>query len=153
MRKRQMLWLTPFIVAIVFAGLLLFPQLKGIDGQTAGHAIVRSPSKAPVPVITAVAKTEAFTETLEALGTARANESVVITPTLEERVVGIFFDDGDDASKGQVLVKLDDSEAQYLLAEARAGLQEQQKQFEIIRKLAKTNATSRSRLDEELSLL
>jgi membrane fusion protein (multidrug efflux system) len=78
---------------------------------------------------------------------------VVITPTLEERVIGIFFEDGDSVRKGQVLVKLDDSKAQYLLAEARAALQEQQKQFERFRKLAKTNAASRSKLDEEQSLL
>ena len=96
---------------------------------------------------------EPFTETLEALGTAKANESVVITPTVEERVVGIFFEDGDNVRKGQVLVKLDDSEAQFLLAEARATLQEQQKQFERANRLAKTNATSRSQLDEEQGLL
>jgi membrane fusion protein (multidrug efflux system) len=104
-------------------------------------------------VVTAVAKTESFTETLEALGTAKANESVVITPTLEERVVGIFFEDGDFVSQGQILVKLDDRVAQYMLAEARASLQEQKKQFDRASQLAKTNATSRSQLDEEQSLL
>jgi membrane fusion protein (multidrug efflux system) len=100
-----------------------------------------------------MATNEAFTETVEALGTAKANESVVITPTLEERVVDIFFEDGDAVANDQVLVKLNDSETRYLLAEASAALREQQKQFERISKLAKTNATSRSRLDEEQSLL
>jgi membrane fusion protein (multidrug efflux system) len=92
-------------------------------------------------------------ETVEALGTAKANESVVITPTLEERVVSVFFEDGDVVDKDQVLVKLDDSEARFLLAEARATLREQQKQYQRISKLANTNATSRSRLDEEQGLL
>jgi membrane fusion protein, multidrug efflux system len=78
---------------------------------------------------------------------------VVITPTLEERVVDIFFEDGDVVDNDQVLVKLNDSETRYLLAEASAALREQQKQFERISKLAKTNATSRSRLDEEQGLL
>jgi membrane fusion protein (multidrug efflux system) len=100
-----------------------------------------------------MATNEPFTETVEALGTAKANESVVITPTLEERVVDIFFEDGDVVDNDQVLVKLNDSETRYLLAEASAALREQQKQFERISKLAKTNATSRSRLDEEQGLL
>jgi membrane fusion protein (multidrug efflux system) len=104
-------------------------------------------------VVTAVVTREPFEETLEALGTAKANESVVITPTMEERVVGIYFDDGDVVQKGQVMIKLDDSEARHLLAEARAGLKEQQLQYERVRKLTKTNAASRSQLDQAESLL
>ncbi|MFZ0243850.1 MAG: efflux RND transporter periplasmic adaptor subunit [Desulfobacterales bacterium] len=96
---------------------------------------------------------ETFTEKLEALGTTKANESVVVTPTVQERVIGILVDDGDVVSSGQVLVKLDDSEARYLLAEAKAALKEQRQQFERMRRLAKTNATSRSQLDEEQGLL
>ena len=104
-------------------------------------------------MVTAMATQEPFTETLEALGTAKANESVLITPTVEDRVIGIFFDDGDLVRKGQVLVKLDDSETRHLLAEVSAALQEQKKQFERISRLAKSNATSRSQLDEEQGLL
>jgi membrane fusion protein (multidrug efflux system) len=104
-------------------------------------------------VVTAEVENRPFIETLEALGTAMANESVVITPTVDDRVVGIFFGDGDTVTEGQVLVKLDDSEAQYQLAEARAALQEQKKQYERMHRLSKTNATSRAQLDEEYSLL
>ena len=92
-------------------------------------------------------------ETLEALGTAKASESVVITPTVEDRVVGVFFDDGDRVRLGQKLVKLEDREAQYMLAEARSAFVEQRKQYDRMRRLAKTNATSLSQLDEEKSLL
>jgi membrane fusion protein (multidrug efflux system) len=121
--------------------------------MSSGYALARTHSKTPIPVVVAMATNEPFTETVEALGTAKANESVVITPTLEERVVDIFFEDGDVVDNDQVLVKLNDSETRYLLAEASAALREQQKQFERISKLAKTNATSRSRLDEEQGLL
>lgn len=140
---------TLFIAAV----LMLVPQWRGSGESPPKSALARTPSISSVPVITAVAAIETFTETLEALGTAKANESVVITPTLEERVVDILFDDGDPVRRGQTLVKLDDSEAQYQLEEAKAALREQQKQYERFRKLAKTNSTSRSRLDEERSLL
>jgi membrane fusion protein (multidrug efflux system) len=153
MRKKYLLSILLFLTVFSAGGLLLLPQLKSGGKNTSGYAMARAPSKALVPVITAQATREPFTETLEALGTAKANESVVITPTLEERVVDILFDDGDDVSQGQVLLKLDDGEAQFMLAEAKATLKEQQQQYDRIRRLAKTNSTSRSKLDEERSLL
>jgi membrane fusion protein (multidrug efflux system) len=153
MRKKHILVLLGLLATIFSAGLLLFPQLRNGGEESSGYALARTPSKTPIPVVVAIAANEPFTETVEALGTAKANESVVITPTLEERVVDIFFEDGDVVDNDQVLVKLNDSETRYLLAEASAALREQQKQFERISKLAKTNATSRSRLDEEQGLL
>ena len=152
--KRKIIPTIVALMALFFAGgLALIPQWMNSGEKSAGYALARTSSRAPVPVITAVAIKETFAETLEALGTAKANESVVVTSTLEERVVDILFDDGDSVRKGQILVKLDDSEARFQLEEAKAALHEQQKQFERIRTLTKTNSTSRSRLDEEQSLL
>jgi membrane fusion protein (multidrug efflux system) len=153
MRKSHIVLIIGSIAVFFAAGLLLFPQLRGSGEKTSGYALARVPTRPPVPVVTATVTSEPFTEKLEALGTTKANESVVVTPTVEERVVAILFDDGEFVDKGQALVKLDDSEAQYLLAEARAALKEQQQQFERMRRLAKTNATSRSQLDEEKGLL
>ncbi len=153
MRKIHIALITGSIAVFFGAALLLLPQLRGSGEKTSGYALARVPSNPPVPVVTAMVTHEPFTEKLEALGTAKANESVVVTPTVEERVVAILVDDGEFVDKGQVLVKLDDSEAQYLLAEARATFKEQQQQFERMRRLAKTNATSRSQLDEEKGLL
>jgi membrane fusion protein (multidrug efflux system) len=153
MRKSHIYLTAGLITAFSAAGLLLFPQLRGGGEKTSGYALATAPSRPPVPVVTAIVTSEPFTETLEALGTAKANESVVVTPTVEERAVAILVDDGEFVDKGQVLVKLDDSEARYLLAEAKAALKEQQQQFERMRRLAKTNATSRSQLDEEKGLL
>jgi len=75
----------------------LFPHLRYVGEKTSGYAPARTPAQAADPVVTALATNEPFTETLEALGTAKANESVVITPTLEKRVVGIYVEDSDDA--------------------------------------------------------
>ena len=153
MRNKNILLIIGFLILFFAVNILLLPQLRNERKKSSGYAQARTSPKEPVPVITAIATNELFTETLEALGTAKANESVVITPTMEERVVDIFFDDGDYVRKSQVLVKLDDSEAHYSLEEARALLQEQKKQYERFSKLAKTNSTSKSKLDEEQSLL
>ena len=153
MQKKHIYTLTSIVLAGVVATVFFFPQLRSGGDNTSGQALAVAPVKSSVPIITAVATIEPFTETLEALGTAKANESVMITSTVEDRVVELYFDDGDIVSEGQVLVKLDDSEAQYMLAEAKATLQEQKKQFARMNRLAKTNATSRAQLDEEKSLL
>ena len=153
MKRKFILTIVALIVIFFAGGLALIPQWINSREKSAGNALARTSSRTPVPVITAVATNETFTETLEALGTAKANESVMVTPTLEERVDNILFKDGDSVRKGQILVKLDDSEARYQLQEAKATLREQQKQYDRVRTLAKTNSTSRSRLDEEQSLL
>jgi membrane fusion protein (multidrug efflux system) len=152
--KKKLILTFGILLTIFFAGgLALIPQWKNSAEKSSGYALARTPSRSPVPVIAAMATKEAFTETLEALGTAKANESVMLNPTLEERVVDILFEDGDSVRKGQILVKLDDGEASYQLKEAKAALREQQKQYDRVHALAKTNSTSRSRLDEEQSLL
>ena len=153
MRKKSIFLTLLGLIIVAFGSLLIMPNLKTIEVNSVGHASASSSVAGPVPIISAVAKIEPFTETLEALGTAQANESVIINPTVEDRVVSIYFQDGDRVDRGQVLVKLDDSEAQYMLAEARAALEEQKKQFARMSRLAKTNATSLSQLDEEKSLL
>ena len=153
MKRRYILSIAICFGLFFAASLLLLPQWRNGGDPPSGYALARTPAKAPVPVITAVATNETFTETLEALGSAKANEAVVVTPTVEERVIDILFEDGGSARKGQVLVKLDDSKARYQLEEAQATLREQHKQYQRTHKLAKTNSTSRSRLDEEQSLL
>jgi membrane fusion protein (multidrug efflux system) len=153
MQRTYTFWGIFSVVVIVIGALIVFPSLKSLRIGAESHASARSPFTEPVPIVSALASIEPFVETLEALGTAKANESVLITPTVEDRVVGVFFDDGDRVRRGQQLIQLDDREAHYLLAEARAALEEQNKQYARMRRLAKTNATSLSQLDEEKSLL
>ena len=122
MRNKYIYMTSSLSVVLIVAILLLLPEFKGSGEKEAGYALAKTTARPPVPVVTARVVKKPFTETLEALGTAKANESVVVTPTVEDRVVGIFFDDGQFVRKNQVLLKLDDSEAQYLLAEAKATL-------------------------------
>ena len=64
---------------------------------------------APVAVETAVAEERDVTPTLEAPGSLRANEDVVIRPEIDGRVVGIRFEEGQRVDRGTPLVALDDA--------------------------------------------
>lgn len=61
-----------------------------------------------------------FADEIQAIGTAQAVESVVITAKVTDTIRALRFESGQRVSKGQVLVELDNVEQQADLAEARA---------------------------------
>jgi membrane fusion protein (multidrug efflux system) len=67
-----------------------------------------------------------LTETLTVVGSLAPNESAEIRPEGAGLVKGIFFDEGQQVKRGDLLIKIDDSEllAQYAQVEARFKLAE-----------------------------
>ena len=61
---------------------------------------------------------------LEALGTAKANESVEIRPRLSSLVTRILFEEGQYVEQGDLLIELENSEIVAGLALAEASLSE-----------------------------
>lgn len=94
---------------------------------------------------------QSLTDTLEALGTARANEAVIITAQSAELVESVHFEDGDVVSAGDLLVRLRQSEESAQVRELEINLAEAHRQLDRLENLATENATSRSMLDEQAS--
>lgn len=92
---------------------------------------------------------EVFVDRLEAIGTLMANESIVVTARVQGIVESINFRDGQTVEVGAALVKFDDGEERARLQVELANLDEQRKQFERITGLARANATSEARFDEQ----
>ena len=92
---------------------------------------------------------EEFEVVVEALGTGRANESVLITTQTSDIVQKIHFDDGDRVKAGQVLLTLIDLEEKARLAALDVDLQEANRQLKRIANLAKKNVASEQLLDEQ----
>jgi membrane fusion protein (multidrug efflux system) len=82
---------------------------------------------------------EEFEVVVEALGTGRANESVLITTQTSDIVQEIHFDDGVRVKAGQVLLTLIDLEEKARLAALDVDLQEANRQLKRIANLAKNN--------------
>ena len=99
-------------------------------------------------VIVAEARPLDFPLTVEAPGTARANESVEIRPQISESVTAIHFTEGQRVEAGTVLLELEDSEAKADVAAARAVLVESETQASRAQELFKTKAVSASVLDQ-----
>lgn len=100
-----------------------------------------------VDVVTAEAVTKPLGIEVEAVGTARANESVEVTSKASNMVTAIRFGEGDRVRRGDVLVELDSAEARAALAEAEAALAESQNNFKRSRDLFAQQALSISQLD------
>lgn len=99
-------------------------------------------------VVVSAAREISFPLTVEALGTARADESVEIRPQVSERVTAIRFEEGATVEAGQVLVELRNTEAQAAVAAARAALIESDGQLRRAEQLMKTRAISAATLDQ-----
>lgn len=74
------------------------------------------------PVILAPVVDAPFSDSLAALGTAVANESVELTANRTDLVKAIHFDDGQKVKAGALLVELEIAEEQSMLTEAKALL-------------------------------
>lgn len=86
-------------------------------------------------------------EPVRLMGEIQANETVLITASVTERIVKLHFDDGDQVTKGQLLAELDHSEELAELAEAESILKEAQQQLSRLRPLVDQGASPQSSLD------
>jgi membrane fusion protein (multidrug efflux system) len=93
----------------------------------------RAPGETPV-VVDAVGFRH-FTDEIEAIGTASANESVVITSPVSDLVAQVLFQDGAAVKAGDVLVRLESAEEAAQLSEAKAAYDEQTRQFDRVKSL------------------
>jgi membrane fusion protein (multidrug efflux system) len=98
-------------------------------------------------VVVATAVRVNFPLTVEALGTARANESVEIRPKISETVRSIHFTEGEQAKAGQILVRLDDAEMRADVAVARAELVESESRYARAEELFRSKLVSESELE------
>jgi len=102
----------------------------------------------PTPVVVSSPFEYEFADRLEAIGTAYANESVVIAARVTKQVDRVLFDDGQTIGSGEILVELESNEERAQLAQARATRADAKLRFDRVADLAKRGTESRSRYDE-----
>lgn len=106
------------------------------------------PASRPTPVIVADVARQPLSDTIEALGTLRANESVSITSNVTETISVVHFDDGQRVAAGDLLVEMTNAEEHALLDEAQVRVGEAERQFQRVKSLATQRSASESLLDE-----
>lgn len=108
--------------------LLLLPLvLGGLVGCGNGEseAVPSGDSTAgPVDVTTYSVSTREFVDSVIAVGTLRADESIEVSTNVTERIEKILFDDGQSVEKGDTLVLLSTLQEEAMLDSAHAALEE-----------------------------
>jgi membrane fusion protein (multidrug efflux system) len=92
-------------------------------------------------------KQSEVTESLEAMGSARAAESVILTASVTEKVSRIAFEQGQFVKEGQTLITLANDEELAQLNVAKIELADQQREYKRIENLVKQKSVSGSELD------
>lgn len=100
-------------------------------------------------VVTDRARIQTIVNKLESIGTAHANESVLLTAKVTDTVRSVNFEDGTYVEEGDILVELTNSEETALLNEAKATVEEATRQYNRVRNLIRQNLASETQLDVE----
>lgn len=123
-----------YISFIIGSVLLLFVQ----------HTLAKSPTQ--VVIVEVIERKVA--DTITAIGTLKARESIELMSTVTERVVTLNFNDNQAVKQGQLLVELDTAEERAELAGAQALVNETQRQFKRLTQLTANGTSAQSALDQ-----
>ncbi|MCI5065944.1 efflux RND transporter periplasmic adaptor subunit [bacterium] len=106
-----------------------------------------SQNKAPQVVVHKVEE-QKWSDTVEALGTLIANETVQLTATVTDTITRIHFEDGQRVEAGFVLAEMTDQEESALVAEMTARVDEAKRQLTRLKTLPESGAVSESLFDQ-----
>lgn len=136
------------LMALVVVGKTVFSA-----ADDAGSAKAAQPGRpgggpgGPTQVTAVAVGMHTFSDAMQAIGTAQARESIVLTPKVADTIRAIRFDSGDRVRQGQVLVEMSSVEQAADMAEARASNDAAQEDLRRTQELFNRGFASQARLD------
>lgn len=107
----------------------------------------------PTTVELASATVQRMAQTVEAVGTTRARQSIEIVPEDDGRVIELLLAAGQSVNRGNVLVRMDDEIERADLAEARARVIEREQALTRVQQLVDSAAVSQATLEDTTARL
>jgi membrane fusion protein (multidrug efflux system) len=89
-----------------------------------------------------------FSERIEALGQAKARQSVTITSNTTEMITRVLFTSGEVVRRGQTLVELKAEEQSADVARATSAVNQARREYERFRQLGERGFAPRARVEE-----
>ena len=122
---------------------------KAADGSAKGGGPPgKSGPRGPAAVEVHPALSQDLVDVATAVGSLRANETVMLRAEVSGRIAHLAFKDGETVDKGHILLKLDASLQEAEVAQAKAELALGQTNFERSKDLAQRRFVSDSALDQ-----
>lgn len=109
----------------------------------------RGDRNAPVPVVVETVREQPWTDSLRALGTVQARESVTMTAKVSETVQQVHFESGQAVARGAALITLSGQQQVAALASAEAAANEAEKLYQRQDQLAQQQLIARASLDTQ----
>lgn len=130
-----------------------FAAVSSSPQTPAAQQPARPRSGSAVTVVAIPASTATINDRLQAIGTGRANATVVVAPYSSGRVTEFLVESGARIAAGQVIAKLDSDTEEIALERARIARDDAVAKVERARALRKSNAITQVQLTEaELGL-
>lgn len=146
-----MRWVIGIVVvaALAAAGVWHFMGSR----STGSLAAVNTTAAAPVAVEAGPVKLTTVRRQIEAVGSLRSNESVIVRPEISGRITEILFDEGQQVRKGTPLFRLDAAIARAQVEQAKASLILSRANHERAEDLYRRGAGTQRARDEAVSKL
>jgi membrane fusion protein (multidrug efflux system) len=133
-----------WIVVAVLAAFAAFLLIKAFFFDQEGDQEGEQPG---TPVVVQKVSRYLFANIIEAIGTARANESVTLTAQISDTVKKVHFTDGAEVEAGTILVTLTNAEELANVSGALASYTEARQQFERTKPLVDKGTLSQASMD------
>lgn len=143
-------------MAVIVAGKSLFGAFAPGAGAPAASAGPPKGGKgkgggmgmdAPAVTVTTVTP-QTFYDVVQAIGTAQARESIVVSAKVTDVIRAIRFESGDRVARGQVLVELSSVEQSADLEEARASREVARRDYERFRDLGEKGFAPAAKVEQ-----
>jgi len=116
-------------------------------GACSQEAVESKKGGSPAIVTVFTVQSQPWTEVIQAVGTSKARDSVVIAAKQSERVSVVHFDSGQRVAKGRLLLELDSGTARAELQEAQVSLNDLNAQVQRLQNLQSRQLIAKSQLD------
>ncbi|RFS22552.1 efflux RND transporter periplasmic adaptor subunit [Chitinophaga silvatica] len=137
------------ILILAVASIIIFFLYKKIAGSKSSKEPASQAKGGPKLLSTDawIVKTALLNQTIEASGTLQSNEEVDVKPEINGRIIKLFFKEGTNIRKGEILVKLYDEDLKAQLQKLKLQQQLAKTTLERQENLLKINGISQQDVD------
>jgi membrane fusion protein (multidrug efflux system) len=144
-----------WLIGVVLIGGMTAAGYLWFAPELAGRAEPVATAPGPKSVVVEVRPVEfaAVRREIDAVGSLRSNESVIVRPEIAGRITEILFKEGQTVRKGAPLFRLDAAIARAQVEQARASLALSRANFERVADLLRKGAATQRAYDEAVATL
>ncbi len=142
-----------FLLVLGTLASLLLMAACGTEPEVSNQAVkpvqtaAAPPKPMGLPVKAEPVRVGAVVDEVTAVGSLLAEESVIIRPEIDGRIIALNFEEGQSVKRGQRLVTIDSSEWQAQLAAVKAELRTEQQRYQRAKELYQQKFITKEALD------